>query len=326
MNQTIRQIQKLFFRRHKDYTFLIYLLRVSGSLLTWIYGAFVLFNSSKRIDFDSNKNPINKYYLKVKNKRDEILNIEFNNKFLRNDRYVFNGIIFPKVKDVTTLRSIYEDVLSIYTEKNDDYNYKIVHEVEKQSTEGPFCYIGPNGENITIKKGDVVIDAGAWAGDFSAYCAKKEALAYAFEPTPSTIKLLEKTIEYNNAENFIKIAPYGLGDKEDTINFSDGDLGAANRFDQNGTIQIKVTTLDGWVKVNNIHKVDFIKADIEGYERNMLMGAKEVLQKFQPTLSICTYHLADDPDVLEKIILDINPKYKIIQRRMKLYAYVDKNK
>ncbi len=322
MKKKLRQIKKIFFKQHKDYTFVLYILRVSSFLLTWIYAFFVLFNTKKRITFHSNKNPIYKVYLKKIYEADMILNTEFNNKFLINDIYDFKGIYLPKVNDTTTIRFIYEDVLSIYTERNDNYNYKIVQEIEKKSTEGPFCYIGPDGEDITIHSSDIVIDAGAWVGDFSAYCAKKNAVVYAFEPTPSTIKLLEKTIKYNNAENFIKIIPYGLGDKEGTINFTDNILGSANSFNKDGTTQIRVKTLDKWVKENNINKIDFIKADIEGYERNMLIGAKEVLQKFQPILSICTYHLADDPEILEKIILDINPKYKIIQRKMKLYAYI----
>ena len=39
---------------------------------------------------------------------------------------------------------------------------------------------------------------------------------------------------------------------------------------------IQVTTLDKWVKENNVPRVDFIKADIEGAERLMLEGAQWV--------------------------------------------------
>jgi FkbM family methyltransferase len=324
MKKYIRQLKKSLFRRHTDYTFDIYILRISSFLLTWLYAFFVLFNTEKRIKFHSESNPVHKFYLKRMSVKNDKLNDDFKKRFLKSDRYDFNGILLPKVNDVTTLRYIYEDVLSIYTEKNDDYNYKIVDEVGKNSNEGSFCYIGPKGEDITIHSNDVVIDAGAWIGDFSAYCAKKGAISYAFEPTESTIELLKKTIKFNHAENFIKIVPFGLGNKEGIINFTNNDLGSANRFDKNGSVQIQVVTLDNWVKENNIKKIDFIKADIEGYERNMLIGASGILKKFQPTLSICTYHLADDPEVLQKIILDINPNYKIIQRKMKLFAYVNK--
>lgn len=69
-------------------------------------------------------------------------------------------------------------------------------------------------------------------------------------------------------------------------------------------------------------RIDFIKADIEGAERNMLMGATKVLKEFSPKLAICTYHLADDAEVLRKIILKTNPKYVINNTSHKLFAYV----
>jgi hypothetical protein len=69
-----------------------------------------------------------------------------------------------------------------------------------------------------------------------------------------------------------------------------------------------------------LSQVDFIKSDIEGYERNLLLGAKNTLKKFAPKLAICTYHLPDDPQVLESIIKDANPDYKVVHLRHKLFA------
>lgn len=71
--------------------------------------------------------------------------------------------------------------------------------------------------------------------------------------------------------------------------------------------------------------MDFIKSDIEGEERNMLRGAMETLRRFSPKLSICKYHLPDDPENLKKIILEANPNYVIREEYMKLYAYVPKS-
>ena len=87
-------------------------------------------------------------------------------------------------------------------------------------------------------------------------------------------------------------------------------------------IEVKTTTIDEYVKVNGLESVDFIKADIEGAERYMLEGAKETLAKFAPKLSICTYHLPDDPEVLERLILRYNPDYIVEQGEKKLWAYV----
>lgn len=59
--------------------------------------------------------------------------------------------------------------------------------------------------------------------------------------------------------------------------------------------------------------------DENGY---MLMGAKETLKKYASKLSLCTYHLPDDPQVLERLILEANSDYKTEHRWLKLYAYV----
>jgi FkbM family methyltransferase len=85
---------------------------------------------------------------------------------------------------------------------------------------------------------------------------------------------------------------------------------------------ISITTLDKFVEENNIERVDFIKADIEGAERDMLKGAAMTLKKFAPKLAICTYHFPEDPKLLEKIILEANPKYKVVHIRKKLSACV----
>jgi len=79
-------------------------------------------------------------------------------------------------------------------------------------------------------------------------------------------------------------------------------------------------TYDNWVRTNGVERIDFIQADIEGAERNLLRGAVEVLKEHRPRLAICTYHLKDDPVVLIKIIKDANPKYKIHLGHYKLYA------
>lgn len=85
---------------------------------------------------------------------------------------------------------------------------------------------------------------------------------------------------------------------------------------------ISTTTVDNFVQQQGLTHVDFIKVDIEGTERKMLRGATETLKNFAPKLALCTYHLPDNPEVLERIILEANPAYKIVHLRHKLFACV----
>lgn len=54
----------------------------------------------------------------------------------------------------------------------------------------------------------------------------------------------------------------------------------------------------------------------------MLIGAIDTIKQFRPKLSICTYHLKDDPKVIEDIISSACDKYNIIHKWQKCYAYV----
>jgi FkbM family methyltransferase len=191
--------------------------------------------------------------------------------------------------------------------------------------DGPYSYVDTDFD-VTVKKSDVVIDAGAWIGDFSAYAASKDAAAYAFEPVSTVYETLVKTALLN--ENKIIPVKKALGDKngEMDILIPKIESSASSLYlPVSGKKEtIEVITLDEFVEKEKIKKVDFIKADIEGAERHLLMGAKKVLKEFAPKLAICTYHLPDDPELLEKIILDANPEYHVIHTSHKLFAMVKK--
>ena len=190
------------------------------------------------------------------------------------------------------------------------------------TSEGPYLY-----KNVQINKGDIVIDAGANIGLFSALASSLGAIVYAFEPVKSTReKYLAKTAQLNPNINVI---PLALSNENKEFSIKGNDIGGATIVPErymNGDINemVQGITLDDWVKQNNISKIDFIKADIEGAERLMLEGAQWVLKTYTPKLAICTYHLPDDKKVLTNLILKANPNYKIIHKWKKLYAWVEK--
>jgi len=258
--------------------------------------------------------------------------VKFINKYLQRDNYGknyfnFGGALLPDLDD-TDLRvlvdSVFSDTFLISQFCNDNYDKSIVEVLDLYMGEGPYGYTDGNFD-VTIKEGDIVIDAGAYIGDFSAYCANKGAEVYAFEPVFTTFALLEQTVELNKPRKIFPIKK-GLSDKSGEISISIRDAASSICLKKNKckSEQISLTTIDTFVAENNIKKVDFIKADIEGAEKDMLRGATNVLKTFAPKLAICTYHLADDPEVLENIILEANPKYRVVHLRHKLFACVVK--
>lgn len=245
-------------------------------------------------------------------------------KYFRNGYWNFNGIILPDTKrfcEDTLMYYIYLDSLFVYCKHSDNYNSELFNQLENFLPEGPYFY-KDNKIDVTIQNGDIVLDAGAWIGDFSAYASIKGAIVYAFEPSYITFNYLRKTQELNKG---IIAINKGLGDTEGLF-FLNNDLEnpGKNKITETlfNTEKIEVTTIDKFVADNNIKKIDFIKSDIEGYERHMILGAKGVLKKFSPKLAICTYHLHDDPEILKELILQANPYYTIVQKKNKLFAMV----
>jgi FkbM family methyltransferase len=243
----------------------------------------------------------------------------------------FNGIKLPDVptrRDLGTLMVVFEDTFLSYCFFNDRYDKPFVETIDKYLKEGPYGYVD-GAFDVRVKEGDVVIDAGAWIGDFSAYSVIKGASCYAFEPIEHTFQHLCKTAKLY--EGSIHPVKKGLGAETQTLTISTNeevmDAGSSivikSEYHVNAET-ISVITLDQFAAENNLSKIDFIKADIEGAERDMLKGATQVLKTFAPKLAICTYHLPDDPQVLEQIILEANPDYKVVHLRHKLFAAVIK--
>ncbi|MDR2129863.1 MAG: FkbM family methyltransferase [Odoribacteraceae bacterium] len=246
--------------------------------------------------------------------------------------FEFNGMKLPDVsgspEKLCGLAYVLNDVFLFPCYYGDLYDKALVEKIDRYNMmEGPYGYVDEPFD-VRVQKGDIVIDAGAWIGDFSAYVVARGATVHAFEPVEETFRLLCKTRELNG--NTILPVRAGLGSKEQEVDIAinASNSGANTMIGEHGAgryERVRITTLDKYVEEQGLERVDFIKADIEGAEREMLKGAVNVLRRFAPKLSICTYHLPDDPVVLEQIIREANPDYTVKHLRNKLFAAVVKH-
>lgn len=182
--------------------------------------------------------------------------------------------------------------------------------------------------NVYIEENDVVIDAGANVGLFDLLAHQfKPSVVYAFEPVTDTFAQLQDTLAKNKLTGIVPIQA-ALSDRDGSLEISiDPECSGAASLVFERTTQtesIKTATLDSWVKNNNIKRIDFIKADIEGAERLLLEGGRDTIKTHKPKLALCTYHLKDDKEVLEKMVQEICPDYIVEHYAGKLFAYVEK--
>jgi FkbM family methyltransferase len=256
---------------------------------------------------------------------------ELRDKFKTSEMYRIKDVRLPLLDDIRyenlLFFGVYQDTYWSYVNCNDRYDEETFDRCDRFLPEGLYGLVN-DSVNVTVEPGDIVIDAGSWIGDFAAYASVSGASAvYAFEPTEQNFEILQKTAELN--KNIIPVHK-GLSNVsiKTRLYINTSGNSAANTLCIKGnetpesSETVETVRLDDFVRENNIQRVDFIKADIEGFERHMLAGAQETLRTFAPKLALCTYHLPDDPQVMAELILKANPKYNIVQKRCKLFASV----
>ena len=150
-----------------------------------------------------------------------------------------------------------------------------------------------------ISKDDYVFDIGANYGWYSLVFSKlvgNGGKVFAFELDHGIYSCLKKTANNNGNILTENIGMGGGSDKKIEYYYDDGNANLdLNWYNDSKKISsdklpIKkyghITTLDNYVKKNNISKVDFIKCDIDGAEIEFLKGARETIQKFKPVILI----------------------------------------
>ena len=124
-----------------------------------------------------------------------------------------------------------------------------------------------------------IVDVGANVGYFTraALFAYPDAKVISIDPAPPIIEVLKKNLS-DVAKN-IEIHQTALGAYESNVKIKiDSTLLAETRVDKDGDVEVKMTTLDRLI-ADRIDHVDILKIDVEGYEHDVLLGAKSTLAK-----------------------------------------------
>ena len=163
---------------------------------------------------------------------------------------------------------------------------------------------------ISYSHDDIFVDLGGYDGDtvekyikFSENVYKK---IYLFEPDKSILQRAKVRLKDSNSIEYI---PTGAYSKDGELRFSAS--GRTNGFfSEVGDLIIPVQKLDSVVKEDPA----LIKMDIEGSEKDALIGASNTIQRAKPKLAIAAYHFATDLWRLVDVIRGINPSYKFYLR------------
>jgi FkbM family methyltransferase len=139
-----------------------------------------------------------------------------------------------------------------------------------------------------IRPGDVVWDVGANVGLYSsifAQIAGPSGRVVAWEPSAVNLQRLNDRVA---ALSNVTVMPVGLGDREGTVLFEQGDdpLGASSKIidrpvDPSGSSSVQLLVGDQAVRSGAIAIPNVIKVDTEGYELDVLRGLRQTLRLHQ---------------------------------------------
>ena len=167
-----------------------------------------------------------------------------------------------------------------------------------------------------VRRGDVVLDCGANIGLFTRMALRAGArLVVAIEPAPENIECLRRNLAPEIAKGLVIVYPKGVWHEDGLLTLNvNAQNSAADSFVMKWAVgregpKMPVTTIDHLVAELKLPHVDIVKMDIEGSERNALMGARATLIRDKSRMAICVYHLPDDYEVITRLVADAAPGY-----------------
>lgn len=162
-----------------------------------------------------------------------------------------------------------------------------------------------------VRYGDVVLDCGANVGVYARHALLLGAAkVVAVEPAPDSVECLRRNFVSEIAAGKLLVYPKGVWDTESVLDLhlnadSWADSVAVNWGGK--SIKVPLTTIDSLVRELNLERVDFIKMDIEGAERQALKGARETVRRHHPRMAVALEHLAADVDEIPALIRKLWP-------------------
>jgi len=149
-----------------------------------------------------------------------------------------------------------------------------------------------------------ILDVGAYRGDSALVLSEyTTGHVHCFEPDPRNGKRLEENIALNRKKGKIIPVQLGLSDRAETIPLLVDPLrpttssctaeGSCHSSILKTKKTIRTVKLDDYVKKHGLN-VGLIKIDVEGFEQNVLRGAKETLERDKPVLLVSIYHNVRD--------------------------------
>jgi FkbM family methyltransferase len=183
-----------------------------------------------------------------------------------------------------SIRTIARNGIRFELDVSDYMQWCVYYGIEIEPRSALYALVAPGG---------VVVDVGANVGETLLNFARlvgERGQVIGFEINPSTYGRCIRNISLNPFKN-VRLFDVGLGSESGSLALArpnarnSGEDRIAQKGGQSG-IDVTVTTMDSFVAEHALARVDLVKIDVEGFEMNVLRGARETLERFRPRLFI----------------------------------------
>lgn len=221
-----------------------------------------------------------------------------------------------------------EKIKTVYDLLEDEQSKKVFGDIINFKISGKIDYLfscetSPKEAYENILKpseSESFADLGAYHGEtimeFLEASGGKYEKIVALEPDAKNFKRLEKNISEAgiNAELF-NVAAF---DREETLFFNKkaGRNSAISKEGGEKAVEIKGNSLDNLMKGE---RVSLVNMDVEGFEKEALLGMKETIKNYKTKLLVACYHRSEDIFELPLLLKKLNPSYKLYFRH---YRYI----
>lgn len=170
--------------------------------------------------------------------------------------------------------------------------------------------------------GKAVLDVGAYIGDTLVLFRElfPHSPLFGFEPSHDSYHKMCALLKDDIASERVHPLQKGVGAKRSmmSLNHTRAGAGAFSLLDVPYPApekeEIEVVTIDDFVAENNL-QVGLIKADVEGFEPEVVRGALNTIKTQKPLLILSTYHTAEEYYELKPYLENLDLGYTFRLRR-----------
>ena len=164
-----------------------------------------------------------------------------------------------------------------------------------------------------VKSGDSVVEAGANIGSHTIPLARLvyPGIVHAFEPQPYVHSILKRNKENNKLDNIV-LWNSAIGSQAGVVSMpaisasGEGEInfgGISIHTSGDRRIEVPLYRIDD---LEEIVKLEFLKIDVEGFEKQVLLGASEKIKRFRPIVFIESQNREDHTPFINNFFENFN--------------------